>query len=142
MLLSWLFKGWPIFPNGGRNIRSIIDDVIKSTLGIALVGVFITFAVMFLNAVFGRWHGADRLAAALAQNDATLLMDGLMMRNDSIITILLMGIFVAMFMTMIPALVKTLFSQVEIPQTFYETAKKDINKVWANAKKWYESLKK
>ena len=142
MLLSWLFKGWPIFPNGGRNIRSIIDDVIKSTLGIALVGVFITFAVMFLNAVFGRWQGADRLAAALAQNDATLLMDGLMMRNDSIITILLMGIFVAMFMTMIPALVKTLFSQVEIPQTFYETVKKDANKLWENAKKWYESLKK
>ena len=97
---------------------------------------------MFLNAVFGRWQGADRLAAALAQNDATLLMDGLMMRNDSIITILLMGIFIAMFMTMIPALVKTLFSQVEIPQTFYETVKKDANKLWENAKKWYESLKK
>lgn len=134
MLMSWLFKGWPIFPNGGRNIKSMIDDVIKATAGIALVGVFVTFAVMFLNAVFGRWQGADRLVAALAENDATILMDGLMMRNDSIITILLMGIFIAMFMTMIPALVQTLFSNVSIPASFYESVKKDINKIWGNMK--------
>ena len=97
---------------------------------------------MFLNAVFGRWQGADRLATALAQNDSTILMDGLMMRNDSIITILLMGIFVAMFMTMIPALVKTLFANVTVPNSFYETTKKNINIVWGNLKKWYAALKK
>lgn len=142
MLMSWLFKGWAIFPNGGRNIKTMIDDVIKATGGIALIGVFVTFAVMFLNAVFGRWQGADRLAAALAQNDSTILMDGLMMRNDSIITILLMGIFVAMFMTMIPALVKTLFANVAVPNSFYETTKKNINIVWGNLKKWYAALKK
>ena len=142
MLMSWLFKGWAIFPNGGRNIKTMIDDVIKATGGIALIGVFVTFAVMFLNAVFGRWQGADRLATALAQNDSTILMDGLMMRNDSIITILLMGIFVAMFMTMIPALVKTLFANVAVPNSFYETTKKNINIVWGNLKKWYAALKK
>ena len=142
MLMSWLFKGWAIFPNGGRNIKTMIDDVIKATGGIALIGVFVTFAVMFLNAVFGRWQGADRLATALAQNDSTILMDGLMMRNDSVITILLMGIFVAMFMTMIPALVKTLFANVAVPNSFYETTKKNINIVWGNLKKWYAALKK
>ena len=142
MMLSWLFKGWGIFPNGGRNIRSMLDDVIRATGGIALIGVFITFAVMFLNAVFGRWQGADRLAAALSQNDSTILMDGLMMRNDSIITILLMGIFIAMFMTMIPVLVKTLFANVSIPKTFYETTVKNLNTVWGNLKKWYAALKK
>ena len=142
MLLSWLFKGWGIFPNGGRNIKSMIDDVIKSTAGIALIGVFVTFAVMFLNAVFGQWQGADRLAAALSENDATILMDGLMMRNDSIITILLIGIFFAMFMIMIPALIKTLFANVTVPDSFYETTKKNINIVWGNLKKWYAALKK
>ena len=142
MLLSWLFRGWAIFPNGGRNIKDITDNVIQATCGIALIGVFVTFAVMFLNAVFGRWDGADRLASALSENDATILMDGLMMRNDSIITILLMGIFVAMFMTMIPALVKTLFAKVEIPKTFYESTKKNINIVWENLKKWYATIKK
>lgn len=142
MLMSWLFKGWNIFPNGSRNIKKMIDDVIKATAGIAMVGVFVTFAVMFLNAVFGQWEGADRLALALSQNDSTILMDGLMMRNDSIITILLMGIFIAMFMTMIPALVKTLFANVEIPEKYYETTKKNLNIVWENLKKWYASLKK
>ena len=142
MLMSWLFKGWNIFPNGSRNIKKMIDDVIKATVGIAMVGVFVTFAVMFLNAVFGQWEGADRLALALSQNDSTILMDGLMMRNDSIITILLMGIFIAMFMTMIPALVKTLFANVEIPEKYYETTKKNLNIVWENLKKWYASLKK
>lgn len=142
MLMSWLFKGWNIFPNGSRNIKKMVDDVIKATAGIAMVGVFVTFAVMFLNAVFGQWEGADRLALALSQNDSTILMDGLMMRNDSIITILLMGIFIAMFMTMIPALVKTLFANVEIPEKYYETTKKNLNIVWENLKKWYASLKK
>lgn len=142
MLMSWLFKGWPIFPNGGRNIKQMIDDVIKATAGIALVGVFVTFSVMFLNAVFGKWEGAERLALALSQNDSTILMDGLLMRNDSIITILLMGLFIAMFMTMIPTLVKTLFANVTIPEKYYETTKKNINIVWENLKKWYASLKK
>lgn len=142
MLMSWLFKGWPIFPNGGQTIKGMIDDVIKATAGIAMVGVFLTFSIMFLNAVFGQWNGADRLALALSENDSTILMDGLMMRNDSIITILLMGIFIAMFMTMIPALVKTLFANVKIPEDFYNTAKKDVNIMWGNLKKWYASLKK
>lgn len=142
MLLSWLFSGWPIFPNGGGNIRSIIDDVVRATAGIAMVGVFVTFSVMFLNAVFGQWQGASRLAAALQANDSSLLMDGLMMRNDSFITIILMGIFIAMFMTSIPALVKALFANVSIPTSFYETTKKNINIMWENLKKWYAAIKK
>lgn len=142
MLLSWLFSGWPIFPNGGGNIRSIIDDVVRATAGIAMVGVFVTFSVMFLNAVFGQWQGASRLAAALQANDSSLLMDGLMMRNDSFITIILMGIFIAMFMTSIPALVKALFANVSIPTSFYETTKKNINIMWGNLKKWYAAIKK
>lgn len=142
MLLSWLFSGWPIFPNGGGNIRSIIDDVVRATAGVAMVGVFVTFSVMFLNAVFGQWQGASRLAAALQANDSSLLMDGLMMRNDSFITIILMGIFIAMFMTSIPALVKALFANVSIPTSFYETTKKNINIMWENLKKWYAVIKK
>ncbi len=142
MLLSWLFKGWPIFPNGGKNIQGIINDVVKSTAGIAMVGVFVSFAVMFLNAVFGQWQGASILATAMQQNDSHVLMDGLMMRNDSLITIILMGIFIAMFMTMIPTLVKTLFANVNIPTSFWETTKKNINITWQNLKKWYAAIKK
>ena len=142
MLMSWLFRGWGIFPNGGRNIQNMIDDVIKATAGIALVGVFVTFSIMFLNAIFGQWDGANRLELAMQQNDPTILMDGLMMRNDSIITILLMGIFMAMFMTMIPTLVKTLFANVKIPTGAYETAKRDLKILQKRVQKWYESLKK
>lgn len=142
MFLSWLFSGWPIFPSGGKNIQAIVNDVVKGTAGIAMVGVFITFAVMFLNAVFGAWGGASRLATALAQNDSYFLMDGLMLRNDSIITILMMGIFITMFMTMIPALVKALFANVNIPTSFYEGVKKDLNTMWGDLKKWYTAIKK
>lgn len=142
MFLSWLFSGWPIFPSGGKNIQAIVNDVVKGTAGIAMVGVFITFAVMFLNAVFGAWGGASRLATALAQNDSYFLMDGLMLRNDSIITILMMGIFITMFMTMIPALVKALFANVNIPTSFYEGVKKDLDTMWGDLKKWYTAIKK
>ena len=133
MLLSWLFSGWAIFPSGGRNIRQIINDVVSGTLGIAMTGVFVTFAIMFLNAVFGNWNGASALKAAMDANDSTILMDGLMMNNDSLVTVILMGIFISMFMTMIPALSKTLFS-VNISQDFYNTAKKNVNNIWKNAK--------
>lgn len=141
MLMSWLFKDWPIFPNGKKNIQTIINDVVSGTLGIAVVGVFITFAVMFLNAVFGRWHGASALAAAMGTNDSAILMDGLMMRNDSLVTVILMGVFIAMFMTSIPALAKSLFN-ISISEDFYNTAKNNTQIVWQNLKKWYAAIKK
>jgi len=133
MLLSWLFSGWAIFPSGGRNIRQIINDVVSGTLGIAMTGVFVTFSIMFLNAVFGSWQGASTLAAALEANDSHILMDGLMMNNDTLVTVILMGIFISMFMTMIPALSKTLFN-VNISQEFYNTAKKNAQNLWKGAK--------
>lgn len=133
MLLSWLFSGWAIFPSGGKNIRQIINDVVSGTLGIAMTGVFVTFSIMFLNAVFGNWQGASALAAAMEANDSKILMDGLMMNNDSLVTVVLMGIFISMFMTMIPALSKTLFN-VNISQEFYNTAKKNVQNLWKGAK--------
>ena len=81
------------------------------------------------------------MTTALTNNDSKFLMDALMMRNDSLITIILMGIFVAMFMTMIPALAKTLFN-VQISTDFYNTTKNNINTLWKGAKKWYETMKK
>ena len=129
-LMAWIFDGWKVLPGGKKNIRAIIDDVVQGTLGIALTGIFVTFAIMFLNAVFGDWNGASALAAALSQNDSTIIMDGLMMRNDSIVTILLMGAFIAMFMTSIPTLIKTLFS-VTISDDFYQTTKKNLDIIWS-----------
>ncbi len=140
MLLMWLFPNW-IFPQSGRTIGRMFDDVVKGTLGIAMTGVFLTFAIMFINSIFGQWRGASRLVAAIAQNDSTLLMDGLMMRNDSLITIILMGLFIAMFMTMIPALIKTLFN-VAVSTDFYDTTKKNLNTMWGGIKKWYAQIKK
>jgi hypothetical protein len=142
MFLAWLFKGWKISLAGaGNTIRGNIDYVISSTLGLAITGVFVAFAAMFLNAIFGDWAGAPALATALTNNDSKFLIDALMMRNDSLITIVLMGIFIAMFMTMIPALAKSLFS-VQISTKFYDTTKKNIDIVWKNLKKWYEIMKK
>lgn len=145
MLLAWLFKGWAISLEGaGKSIRSIIDNVISATLGIALTAVFASFAIMFLNAIFGDWGGASTLAAALSASEsdgAHILMDAMMLRDDTLITMILMGIFMAMFMTSIPSLIKKLFN-VQISSEYYDTAKKDMNKLWELSKKWYESLKK
>ena len=140
-LMAWIFPGWKILPDGRKNIKSIINDVVQGTLGIALTGIFVTFAIMFLNAVFGNWEGMSALAAAFAQNDSTILMDGIMMRNDSIVTIIFMGVFIAMFMTSIPALVKSLFS-VTISDDFYKTTKNNMNIMWKNLQKWYKDIKK
>lgn len=140
-LMAWIFPGWSILPDGRKNIKSIINDVVQGALGIALTGIFVTFAIMFLNAVFGNWGGMTALAAAFSQNDSMILIDGLMMRNDSLVTIIMMGVFLAMFMTSIPALIKSLFN-VTISDDFYKTTKDNLDRVWSNLQKWYKVIKK
>lgn len=137
-LLSWLFEGWKIFPKGDANIKKVINDVVSGTLGIAMTGIFVTFSLLVLGTIFEHWDGASGILTAIQSGDSKYLMDGLFMQNGdssrSLITIVLMGIFIAMFMTMIPALAKTLFN-VEISQKYYDTAKKDVKIMWDGAKK-------
>ena len=142
-MLSWIFSGWKLFPSGTSNVRQMIDDVVSGALGLAMTGIFITFSVKILNAVFGSWHGADVLQQAIEQNDSQMLIDGLMSTagNMGLVTIILLGIFMAMFMVMIPALIKSLFN-VNISDKYYETAKKDVGKLWGGVKKWWNSAKK
>lgn len=143
MLMAWMFdeKEFAIFPKGGRTIRQMIDDVIKAVVGIALTVVFLTFSIMVLNAMFGAFEGSDRLMEAIARNDSIYFMNGMMMQNNSLITLILLGIFMAMFMTMIPQLTDMLF-KIKISDKYYETAKNDIKTMWENAKKWVEKIKK
>ena len=147
MLLAWLFqdadgKTWMVLPDGKKNIKGIINDVIQNTLGIAMVGIFTAFSILFLNAAFGKWQGASALEQSIIQNDSKILIDGLMMNNDSLITIVMMGVFLAMFMNAIPALSQALFSDVKIPNQLYEDAKKDFNKLTDSIKKWWKNIKK
>ena len=143
MLLAWMFDSdnFALFPKGGRTIRQMIDDVINGVVGIALTVVFLTFSVMFLNAAFGSWTGANLLEQAIINNDSEFLMDGLMMNNDSFITVVLMGIFIAMFMTMIPQLTSMLF-KIKISDKYYETAKNDFTTLWKGLKKAGNAIKK
>lgn len=143
MMLAWLFKGWKVveIPSAGKTIQKIVNETVNGTLKLAVTGVFVTFAIMFLNAIFGDWQGQSVLITAIEQNDSKFLMDALMLRNDSLITIALMGIFIAMFMTMIPKLSNTFF-KLEISQEAYETAKKNTIILKNGLKKVFESIKK
>ena len=145
MLLSWLFKGWAISLKGvGTTIRAMIDNIISATLGIAVTAVFISFATMFLNAAFGQWNGMDVLIQAFNTSDSQgyeIIKNAIEMKNDSLITVLLMGIFLAMFMVSIPALVKALFN-VQISTKYYDTIKNDAKTLWGGAQKIWKSLKK
>lgn len=143
MLMSWMFDddNFAIFPKGGRTIRQMIDDLIKAVVGIALTMVFLTFSVMFLNAAFSDFSGTNVLQQAIANGDSEKFIDGLLLQNNSIITTVLMGIFIAMFMTMIPQLTSMLF-KIQISDKYYQTVKKDVNGMWQNLKKWGEAIKK
>ncbi|MDR2268721.1 MAG: hypothetical protein LBD94_00880 [Rickettsiales bacterium] len=116
-LLGWLFNKWNIFPNGGaKGVKEIVDEVVKNTCGIALVGLFAGFAILFLNGVIGAANGIDGLITALKDNNSDYLMESLMFNNDSLIVVILAGIFIGMFMNAVPVLVKKLFNNVEIPE--------------------------
>lgn len=143
MLMAWMFddENFALFPKGERTIRQMIDDVVKAVVGIALTVVFLTFSIMFLNAAFGSIEGINILQQAIMNNDSKILMDGLVFQNNSIVTVVLMGIFLAMFMTMIPQLTNMLF-KIQISDKYYQTAKKDLNIMWENLKKWASAIKK
>ncbi len=143
MLLGWLFKDWKIAAalNGGKNIQGMIDDVVKGTVGIAMTVVFLIFGIMFLDAIVGNVGGLSRIGTAIATGDSKILMDGLLLRNDSLITMILLGAFFMVFMTSIPALIKTIFN-VGVSNKFYETAKKDFITIRSLAGKWWKTLKK
>ncbi len=143
MLLGWLFKDWKIAAalNGGKNIQGMIDDVVKGTVGIAMTVVFLIFGIMFLDAIVGDIDGVSRIATAIMSGDSKILMDGLMLRDDGLITIILLGAFFMVFMTSIPALVKTIFN-VGISDKYYQTAKKDFLAIRNLAEKWWKTLKK
>ncbi|MCL1891880.1 MAG: hypothetical protein FWF97_01120 [Alphaproteobacteria bacterium] len=141
MLLGWLFEGWQIFPQGNKP-KIIIDQVVQDSLGIAMVGIFTAFSVLFLNAAFGKWGGASVLQTALETNDSHYLIDGLMMNNGSLITILMLGIFLAMFMNSIPALTQALFGEVKIPEDYYKKARDDLKKISGNVTDWWKKVSK
>jgi len=106
-----------------------------------LTVVFLTFSVNFINATFSRWSGANLLQEAIARNDSQILLDGLLLQKDSLITIVLMGIFIAMFLTMIPQLTSMLF-KIQISDKYYKTAKNDLDKMWSGVKNWAKAIKK
>ncbi len=141
MLLSWLFKGWDkIFPKGGKTIQKMIDDVITGAVGIAMTVVFLIFGLSFLDAIVGQVDGVSRIATAIATGDSKILMDGLMLRDGGLLSIIMLGAFFAVFMTSIPNLIKTLFN-VQVSDKFYATAKKDFDVTRATLGKWWKKLK-
>ena len=142
MLLGWLFDGWAISLKGaGKSIRSIIDDVINGTLGLATTGVFLSFSIILIERMLKSWNDGDSLVNAIAENRTDFFMEALTLQNNSFVTILLIGIFLYMFMSMIPALSKSLFN-VQISSEYYDTAKKDIKTMWNGAKNFVSQLRK
>ena len=142
MLLAWLFKGWAISLDGaGKTIRGIIDDVINGALGLGLTGVFIGFSMQMLDKLVDKSTDAESLIEVIKNNDTDAVVNSVLLNDSGFISMLLIGAFIAMFMSSIPALAKTLFN-VEISQEFYEDAKNNAKKMWANSKKMWESLKK
>ncbi|MBO5834384.1 MAG: hypothetical protein J6R22_05525 [Alphaproteobacteria bacterium] len=142
MLLSWLFKDWKII-NKTKTLREVVDDVITGVVGITMTCIFLVFSIEFLNIILGGSTSFESLAEILASDSgdtASHLMDALVLRNDSLITLVLMGIFMAMFMTSIPQLIKTFF-KVNISDDFYNSTKKNLNTMWNNGKKIFNKGK-
>ena len=143
MLMAWMFDedDFAVFPKGGKTIRQMLDDVFKAVLGIAVTVVFLTFSIMILRALFENVGEVNVLQQAIANNDSKLFMDGLLLRNSSLITVILLGLFMAMFMTMIPQLTDMLF-KVKISDEYYQKAQKTIKTLWEDLKKLVSAIKK
>ena len=88
---------------------------------------------MFLNALFEDVNGISALQQAIAQNDSQILMDGLTLNDSSLVLVILIGLFIAMFMTMIPQLT-SMFFKIKISDNYYQKFKNILDTVWKRAK--------
>lgn len=143
LLLGWLFQKNPVFPVKESDIQTIIDKLIKNTAGIAVVGIFTTFSLFFLNALFSPNNPrANIIATAFQNNDPEIFMNGVALENNSIMMMIFIGIFLTMFMTSIPTLVNELFKTVGIPKEYYEKAKQNMKTANDNIKNMIKLYRK
>ena len=96
---------------------------------------------MFVNSAFSRSSGILKIKEIIESGDSQEIINGLLLNNDSLITVILMGVFIAMFMTMIPQLT-SMFFKVKISDKYYQTAKNDVGTMWKDLKKMWSSIKK
>ena len=96
---------------------------------------------MFVNSAFSRSSGILKIKEIIESGDSHEIINGLLLNNDSLITVILMGVFIAMFMTMIPQLT-SMFFKVQISYKYYQTAKNDAGAMWKELKKMWSSIKK
>jgi len=140
-LLGWTFKDWKILPeDSGGKIKKIVDDFLRDVAGIAMVGVLVVFSLEFLGALFGQMGDQGVLALALETNNSRLLFQGNILEDNSLITLIMAGIFIAFFMTSIPAIINMMFSNVKVPESFYKTARSDLEKIWKNSAALYKAF--
>lgn len=123
-LLGWLFasSNWKIFPSGanGNNVMEIVKGMVKKTVGIALVGLFTGFVILFLDRVIGDMDSVSGLVEAIQQNNSDYMIQALQFNNQGftgMINLIFYGIFIGMFMNGIPALIKKLFNNENIMGT-------------------------
>ena len=62
-------------------------------------------------------------------------------KNTALLTLILLGIFMTMFMLMIPALIKSIFN-VTVSDKYYQETKTSLQNAWNGAKKWWKAAKK
>jgi hypothetical protein len=116
MLFWWLFKDWKgVFPAKMKTVKDIIEDAAKGACGIALVGLFVGFSVLFITETVGDMDGTKALVTAFETNDGRYLMDALFLNNGSMIQLIFVGIFIGMFMNAIPKLAEELFKTMKLP---------------------------
>lgn len=135
IFLGWLFNGNTFFVGDKRNLKTIIEDFIKGFAGIAMLLIFVSFAMFFLDSILSPDNvSVSFIQQAIETNNPDVLVDGLTMKNGSFFTLLFSGVFLAMFMFGMVKLVKTLFSGVSIPEKYLNVTKDNV-KYMANVGK-------
>ncbi|MDR0448906.1 MAG: hypothetical protein LBG89_00385 [Rickettsiales bacterium] len=130
-LLTWLFKGNPLWDTKDEDMMSIITDIVKLAAGLGLIVVFLGFALMMTGYALSGETMANMGAAFMANNP------DLVLNNDSAaLSLLFVGIFIAMFMTMMTELIKKLVDGANIPQDILKQLGDNSAKLYAAWKKF------
>ncbi|MDR0319560.1 MAG: hypothetical protein LBH81_02360 [Rickettsiales bacterium] len=134
MLLGWLFKGNPFWDAKDEDMMGLINDVVKTAVGLGLLSIFLGFALMLAGYAIGG-PGMMSLGEAFMANDSSMILNPDSLLNSHTVNLIFTGLFIAMFMTMMTELVKQITAEANIPSDL-------LKQVSSNTTALINSLKK
>lgn len=140
VLFNWLFKDWTITSFGNISLQDTLKYLIHNLISFVINSILFIFGITLANSLFN--HGGDSVKQAFVNNDPTIILDGLMLRNESFVSLILIGLFIMFYVVSVKNILQKLFGDYNLSTSYYDQFKKDTDIIYKNMKKAIKNIQK